>query len=222
MAAGAAERAGAETAARGAAADELVGTGGAGAAAEGAGAAAGADADAALAAGVGNLIAGAPVGLGGKLMRTVSFFGWTLAASAGLGGTAPVGKLGMFSAIFSKPHARVDNWWCQTFIHRFFARSKKMRALSQRKNTRFPPTGNRAFHRARTNPFGLPPAHSPFWLPRGGSLSPPSRPEYPYPSLSTNNADFDRQPKSYDRTKDLIHRQSAWRFVLTNSPRGIW
>lgn len=133
MAAGAAERAGAETAARGAAADELVGTGGAGAAAEGAGAAAGADADAALAAGVGNLIAGAPVGLGGKLMRTVSFFGWTLAASAGLGGTAPVGKLGMFSAIFSKPHARVDNWWCQTFIHRFFARSKKNAGLVSKK-----------------------------------------------------------------------------------------
>jgi hypothetical protein len=32
-------------------------------------------------------------------MRTVSFLGWTFAGSAGLGGTAPVGKLGMFSAI---------------------------------------------------------------------------------------------------------------------------
>jgi len=48
---------------------------------------------------VGNLIVGEAVGLGGKLMRTVSFFGCTLAASAGLGGTAPPGRLGIFSAI---------------------------------------------------------------------------------------------------------------------------
>jgi hypothetical protein len=40
---------------------------------------------------VGSLIVGAEVGLGGKLMRTVSFLGWTLAASAGLGGKAPPG-----------------------------------------------------------------------------------------------------------------------------------
>src|SRR6267143_1175578 len=38
---------------------------------------------------VGNLIVAA--GLGGRLMRTVSFFGWTLAASDGLGGAAPGG-----------------------------------------------------------------------------------------------------------------------------------
>jgi len=38
---------------------------------------------------VGSLIVGAEVGLGGKLMRTVSFFGWTLEASAGLGGIKP-------------------------------------------------------------------------------------------------------------------------------------
>jgi hypothetical protein len=44
---------------------------------------------------------GAEVGLGGKLMRTVSFLGWTLAASAGLGGMAPPGKLGILSGIFS-------------------------------------------------------------------------------------------------------------------------
>ncbi len=46
---------------------------------------------------VGNLIVAA--GLGGKLMRTVSFFGCTLAASDGLGGTAPGGGFGSFSAI---------------------------------------------------------------------------------------------------------------------------
>ena len=32
-------------------------------------------------------------------MRTVSFLGCTFAASPGLGGTAPEGKLGIFSAI---------------------------------------------------------------------------------------------------------------------------
>jgi hypothetical protein len=47
---------------------------------------------------VGNLIVGAADGLGGKLMRTVSFFGWTLPVSF-FGGTAPAGTLGMFSAI---------------------------------------------------------------------------------------------------------------------------
>ena len=50
---------------------------------------------------VGNLMVGAEVGLGGKLMRTVSFLGWTLAASAGLGGVAPPGRFGMFSGIVS-------------------------------------------------------------------------------------------------------------------------
>jgi hypothetical protein len=49
---------------------------------------------------VGNLIVGAAEGLGGKLMRTVSFLGWTLPVSF-FGGTAPVGVLGMFSAINS-------------------------------------------------------------------------------------------------------------------------
>src|SRR5438132_14322021 len=48
--------------------------------------------------GVGILIVGAAVGLGGKLMRTVSFLGCTLAASAGLGGT-PAGGFGVGSAI---------------------------------------------------------------------------------------------------------------------------
>jgi len=47
---------------------------------------------------VGNLIVGAADGLGGKLMRTVSFLGWTLPVSF-LGGTAPPGVFGMFSAI---------------------------------------------------------------------------------------------------------------------------
>ena len=49
--------------------------------------------------GVGSRTVGAAVGFGGKLMRTVSFLGCTLAASPGLGGTAPEGKLGIFSAI---------------------------------------------------------------------------------------------------------------------------
>ena len=48
---------------------------------------------------VGNLMVGAAEGFGGRLMRTVSFLGWTLEPSGGFGGTAPPGKLGMFSAI---------------------------------------------------------------------------------------------------------------------------
>jgi hypothetical protein len=47
---------------------------------------------------VGNLIVGAAEGLGGKLMRTVSFLGWTFPVSF-FGGTAPPGVFGMFSAI---------------------------------------------------------------------------------------------------------------------------
>jgi hypothetical protein len=47
--------------------------------------------------GVGSLIVGAALCLGGRLIRTVSFLGWTLAASAGLGGTAPVAT-GTFTA----------------------------------------------------------------------------------------------------------------------------
>jgi hypothetical protein len=41
---------------------------------------------------------GAADGLGGKLIRTVSFFGWTFPVSF-FGGTAPAGTFGMFSAI---------------------------------------------------------------------------------------------------------------------------
>ncbi len=48
---------------------------------------------------VGNLMVGEDAGLGGRLIRTVSFLGWTLAASPGLGGTAPPGTLGLVSAI---------------------------------------------------------------------------------------------------------------------------
>jgi hypothetical protein len=49
--------------------------------------------------GAGILMLGAAVGLGGRLIRTVSFLGCTLAASAGLGGTAPEGVPGISSAI---------------------------------------------------------------------------------------------------------------------------
>lgn len=47
---------------------------------------------------VGSLIVGAAEGFGGKLMRTVSFFGWTLPVSF-FGGMAPAGTLGVLSAI---------------------------------------------------------------------------------------------------------------------------
>ena len=41
---------------------------------------------------VGSLIVA--LGLGGKLMRTVSFLGWTFEGSGGFGGTAPLGIFG--------------------------------------------------------------------------------------------------------------------------------
>ncbi len=88
---------------------EAGGAGAAGAALDGAGAAATTATGAAAplvgggvpGASVGNLIVGADVGLGGKLMRTVSFLGWTLEASAGLGGMAPPpGVIGLSGIIF--------------------------------------------------------------------------------------------------------------------------
>lgn len=48
---------------------------------------------------VGNLMVGAADGFGGKLMRTVSFLGWTLPVSFFAGGTAPAGAPGMFCGI---------------------------------------------------------------------------------------------------------------------------
>ena len=105
-----AERGGGAGLPAGAAAARGAGVGGIGAAARATGAAGGAigagaaatgaaAAAAALGAGAGILIVGAAVGLGGKLIRTVSFFGWTLAGSVDLGGTAPDGMFGMLSAI---------------------------------------------------------------------------------------------------------------------------
>ena len=61
---------------------------------------------------VGNLIVGAAEGLGGKLMRTVSFLGWTLPVSF-FGGTAPAGTLGMFSAIMSLAQVKITLGECQ-------------------------------------------------------------------------------------------------------------
>jgi hypothetical protein len=63
------------------------------------GAAALAEGGGAPGASVGSLIVGADVGFGGRLMRTVSFFGWTFEASAGLGGRPPPGDVGILSAI---------------------------------------------------------------------------------------------------------------------------
>jgi hypothetical protein len=49
---------------------------------------------------VGSFMVGAEVGLGGRLMRTVSFLGWTL-DSAGLGGIwPPLGDVGALSDIY--------------------------------------------------------------------------------------------------------------------------
>lgn len=81
---------------------EVLGAAAGGAATFGGAAAAGAGAsDGALGApvgppggNVGNLMVGAAVGFGGKLMRTVSFLGCTLPVSFFGGGTAPVGPGG--------------------------------------------------------------------------------------------------------------------------------
>jgi hypothetical protein len=59
---------------------------------------------------------GAAEGFGGKLIRTVSFLGWTLPVSF-LGGTAPLGTLGMFSAIkLILLKAKGAHRECQTLI----------------------------------------------------------------------------------------------------------
>lgn len=50
-------------------------------------------------AGEGSRTVGAAVGFGGNEIRTVSFLGWTLAASPGVGGTGVGGMLGTFSDI---------------------------------------------------------------------------------------------------------------------------
>jgi len=98
----------------GAGARAAAGAGGAGAAVTATGAAAAAGA---VEAGAGILIVGAAVGFGGKLIRTVSFLGCTFAASVGLGGTAPDGVFGMFSAInVFQIKARVGASWCQMLI----------------------------------------------------------------------------------------------------------
>jgi len=47
------------------------------------------------------LIVGAAAGLGGNVIRTVSFFGCTFTSAGFGGGTAPSGELGKFSAIKS-------------------------------------------------------------------------------------------------------------------------
>jgi hypothetical protein len=59
---------------------------------------------------------GAAEGLGGKLIRTVSFLGWTLPVSF-FGGTAPLGIFGMFSAIILVlSNAKVAACKCQTLL----------------------------------------------------------------------------------------------------------
>ena len=65
---------------------------------------------------VGSLMVGAAEGLGGKLMRTVSFFGWTFPVSF-FGGSAPAGTFGIFSAIkVISTETKVVLRRCQTLI----------------------------------------------------------------------------------------------------------
>lgn len=80
------------------------------------GAAAAAAVGVATGAGVGILIVGAAVGLGGRLIRTVSFFGCTLAASAGFRGPGASGVFGVFSAIKLPRQTRNRLPECQTLF----------------------------------------------------------------------------------------------------------
>jgi hypothetical protein len=57
---------------------------------------------------VGSLIVGDAEGFGGSVMRTVSFFGCTLAASAGFGGTEPPDGLEVSSAINRLRNAKYE------------------------------------------------------------------------------------------------------------------
>jgi hypothetical protein len=63
----------------------------------------------------GSLIVGDAVGLGGSEMRTVSLRGCTF-ASAGLGGSASPGVLGVFSDIRQLTQAKFTPPTCQTLI----------------------------------------------------------------------------------------------------------
>jgi hypothetical protein len=54
------------------------------------------------------LIVGDAEGFGGSVMRTVSFFGCTLAASAGFGGTEPPDGLEVSSAINRLRNAKYE------------------------------------------------------------------------------------------------------------------
>src|SRR6266571_264063 len=85
---------------------------------------------------VGNLIVAA--GLGGRLMRTVSFFGCTLAASDGLGGTAPGGGLGSFSAIILVHflERRIERCGCQTLIQKQYG-PEQTTVSARRKHDQF-------------------------------------------------------------------------------------
>ena len=78
---------------------------------------------------VGSLIVGAADGLGGKLMRTVSFLGWTFPVSF-FGGAAPVGTWGIFSAItLILVHTTFGALGCQT--HSLGARDEGRGAVAR-------------------------------------------------------------------------------------------
>jgi hypothetical protein len=74
---------------------------------------------------------GAAEGLGGKLMRTVSFFGCTLPVSF-FGGTAPPGVLGMLSAItLILIQPRLDAEKCQWIIDNWTTLSPQSTPVNQ-------------------------------------------------------------------------------------------
>src|SRR6185369_12881909 len=80
---------------------------------------------------VGSFMVGAADGFGGRLMRTVSFLGWTLPVSF-FGGTAPPGMLGMFSAINLPVQDRLPS----RRVKLLFAKTKPVSARFVRANAR--------------------------------------------------------------------------------------
>src|SRR5829696_10043643 len=83
----------------------------------------------------------AVAGLGGRLIRTVSFFGWTFAKSGGFGGTAPAGILGLLSAIVNRQlmHTKIASPDCQTPIQPVPAQAAVCKCPFDSLSQRLPP-----------------------------------------------------------------------------------
>ena len=78
----------------------------------------------------GSLMVGDDVGLGGNAMRTVSFFGCTLTASTGFGGTPPDGGMGGLGVGSAINYCRVKVWVGKNGVKPLFPESRHLGAQS--------------------------------------------------------------------------------------------